>query len=323
MAGQALAQAPAAPVARPVYQMKPEARPDEVTIEAGTGWHKIDVLANDVGVPENQDRPPVGLPRDSAGNMPQICGTAKPQGDHLVYEAPARCVGKVDRFFYEVELPNARSGQNETVRGIVVVTVVARALNCESNRFVKIEGGTFDKANAPAGIDDILALVDQTSFTVAPFCMSLETVSAEDFTRGLAGVSASKIQSAAPEMMDKGGGQSGADDGTGISRRMAQLYMEGRAQAGEQMTLPTLEEIVAAAWEQQIKRPDAPATALFLLGLRGNLQWTSSRCDIGDGKYFVVGPYRSGYGRPIAVGKVCHTQERRDRGSFRLVVRQM
>src|SRR5262249_21730282 len=103
-----------------------------------------------------------------------------------------------------------------------------------------------------------------------------------------------------------------------ISRRMAEAYAKRKAEAtGRSVTLPTLNEYIAAAWELQLKRPGAVETGKFLVSLRnGNLQWTSTKCPDSTERFFVIGPSAQG---PLA--RLCFEQSRRDRTGFRLVVR--
>ena len=331
--GVSAAQAQSGPLPRPTApQSKPEARPDEATVEADSD-NVLDVLANDSGVPpSNEERPDVVVQRlDDEEARRNMCGTVRGTKGGVFYRASADCIGKTVRFGYKVKLFNAQTNEDEEVYATVTVKVVARRLGCDvtnsAGRFLKIEGGTYDKAAAPSGIADIVELADGATFLVRPFCITLEPVGTEEFGRVFSRVPDDKKKSAAPEALDKIADQRMSDPvvATGISQRMAALYLEAyKAGGGQPVVLPTINEIVAAAWELQSRRADAQETKQFLISLRsGNLIWTSSPCDNGRGKFSMVGPEKRGPGQPDVLGKPCYAHEQRYRASFRLVVRQM
>ena len=105
-----------------------------------------------------------------------------------MYLGDRTCIGKVVRFGYSVRV------QDEWVTGLVTVTVVeppavpppephvsgpagpaapGPAVTCDlkdrSWRAIKIEGGRFEKANAPPEIADFVRLIDADTLTVEPF----------------------------------------------------------------------------------------------------------------------------------------------------------
>ena len=317
-------QQPPAGQPRPLRpNLKPEARADEYVVEIGRG-HELKVLENDIGVP------PAGQPQPSLeavevesaiGQPNQACGVIRPLQSMVYYEGRPDCVGKTLRYTYKVKLRNEQTNQDELVTGQLTIKVVARSYGCDtsSGRYIKIDGGTFDKTRAPHEISDIVQLVEGSSFTVAPFCMTLDPISVDEVTAAIAKLPPDRTRLA--ELRDSD--QVGPNAPPGSSRRMAELYAEAIASAGDPpMTLPTIEELVAAAWVLQLGAADSLKTKQYLLSLRtGGLLWTSTPCDSGPGKFFVVGPMQSGMGAPSLVDKLCYAQQRRYRAGFRLVYR--
>jgi hypothetical protein len=124
-----------------------------------------------------------------------------------------------------------------------------------------------------------------------------------------------------------GGGQNGQQSGAGhspanASAAMAVAFTKRFAErSGRRLALPTLQQIVAAAWELQSKHPGAPETDAFLILMRsGNRQWTSSACGSQD-SYLTIGPSTSADTQGQLV-KLCYNAARIDRTSFHLVMTQ-
>ncbi|MBV6486921.1 MAG: hypothetical protein GHHEDOFH_00858 [Pseudorhodoplanes sp.] len=301
--------------ARPSPILRPEARPDQVTVEAGER-KRIDVLAND----ERVSTDPSVIPEVRVDG-PVACGTASIEGRFVVYQGGDACVGQRVTFDYSANL------QNEWVTGQITVTVKPRVIACDipnpSWQLIRIEGGRFDKSNVPPGVVDFADLLDETTFTVGPFCLILEPVLAEDVEKFFGSIPEEQRREQFPEIFETAGTsfptgeQNQRAPATKISRRMAEAYVKQKAEAtARNVTLPTLNEYVAAAWELQAKRSNARETNVFLVALRsGGLQWTSTPCGP-SGSFWTIGPSAQG---PLT--KLCYEQSRRDRTGFRLVVK--
>lgn len=329
--GSATAQTPPDPdqPIHPTFHAKPAALPDKYTVQAETD-NRLEVLENDIGVPQDGPKPRVDVeyrnPEEKAG----MCGEAKGLTGAIAFSAPARCIGKTVTFGYKVKLYNPQTHSEDEVYATVTVEIVGHRVGCDGpnpvGRLVKIEGGTLDKARAPPGIQDFLGLIDGASFTVQRFCISLDPVSRDEYVRVTSRIPEETRKRDAPESALKGSEfESDPVVATAISRRMAQLYIDAAKGAGGlPMELPTIEEIVATAWELVARQPKAAETNQFVTGLRGGgLIWTSTGCEGGGGKYYLVGVERQGLGLPDKFGKLCTPQDRRSRAAFRLVVRQM
>jgi hypothetical protein len=305
---------------RPSPALRPEARPDRATAEAGKRT-RIDVLANDEGVPDDPNAVPE-MKIEGTG----ICGTAKIDGRFVVYQGGDECAGKQVEFDYSVFL------KDEWVTGHVTVTVTARASACDIQgspwRLIKIDGGHFDKQNAPPAIVDFTDLLNEQTFDVTPFCLLLEPIPSVDMDKYFASLPDDQRHEQFPEFFEAAPATFTSPGesvpATNVSFRMAQAYAKQKAAAfARDVTLPTLNELIAAAWELQVKRPAAAETNSFLISLRsGNLQWTSTPCSpaggSSSGKFLTIGPTLAANGM---LTKLCFEQSRRDHTGFRLVVR--
>lgn len=314
-----------------------EARPDELSVEAGKRG-EIDVLANDLGAPSD---PNVVPEMRLEGTV--ACGTAKLEGRRVIYEGGPECVGRALNFGYSARLRDPGTCQERWVTGLITVTVtevptripgppeVQGPLSCEIPnvpwRLIKIEGGQFNKADAPVEIADFVKLIGEPSFTVGPLCLMADEVPAQEFEKFFGSISEAKRHEQFQEAFEQGSGnaplpydptQSAA--ATSISHRMAQAYAAHQSETiGRNVALPTLYEYIGAVWELQKKRPDAPETALLLVSLRsGNLHWTNSHCPDNPAPtaFLALGPELQG---PLATH--CFDQARRERTAFRLIVR--
>jgi Sulfatase-modifying factor enzyme 1 len=314
------AAAPSAEPARPVPVLRPEARPDSVTAEVGER-KRIDVLANDQGVPTDPDAVP-----EMKIEGTDICGTARIEGRYIVYQGGNECAGKQVEFDYSVFL------QNEWVTSHVTIRVSARTSPCNipgsSWRMIRIDGGHFDKQNAPPAIVDFTDLLTDTTFDVAPFCLMLEPVPSVDLDKFMASIPDDQRHEQFPEFFEATVSNPYANQGdsapaNNVSFRMAQAFAKQKAAAFERnVTLPTLSELIAAAWQLQDKRPADAETSIFIVSLRsGNLQWTSTSCDTASGpagEFLTVGPSQNATG---SLTRLCFEQSRRDHTGFRLVIR--
>ena len=141
---------------------KPEARPDEVTVEADTD-NVLDVLANDIGVPPpGEYRPRVEVRRlDDEEARRNMCGTVRGLEAGVFYRASADCIGKTVRFGYKVKLFNAQTNEDEEVYSTVTVKVVARSGRpparqryvvkfADPQRWREIEEALFEDLKRPA-----------------------------------------------------------------------------------------------------------------------------------------------------------------------------
>ena len=308
------APAPRAEPRRPEAVARPQARPDQATAEAGER-KRIDVLANDVGMPPDTEPAP---PLEVQG--PVTCGTAQVEGRFVVYQGGNECVGKQVRFGYSVRLPN------ETVTAVVTVTVKPRSVACESPnpawKWVKIDGGRFEKANAPAGVADFADLAEEDAFTVAPFCLMLEPVPADDLDKFIGTIPEAQRREQFPEIFEDAGASVPQDSQSGsanrVSRRMAQAYVKKAGATTRGVELPALNEYIAAAWELWTKHNELPEAQAFIVSLRsGSLQWTSTSCGSAD-SFWTIGPSAGAQER---LTKLCFDQSRRDRTGFRLMTR--
>jgi hypothetical protein len=298
---------------RPEGHTRPQARPDQATAEAGER-KRIDVLANDEGVPPESAGP---LQIEVKG--PVTCGEARVDGRQIVYQGGDQCIGRQVTFGYSVRL------QDETVSAVVTVTVKPRSVACESPnaawKWIKIDGGRFERANAPAGVIDFAVLTDEDSFTVAPFCLMLEPVPADDLEKFVGTIPEAQRREQFPELFDDAGSSpldSQGGSASRVSRRVAQAYVAKAGATIRGLELPSLNEYIAAAWELWTKHNDQPEAQAFIVSLRsGNLQWTSTPCGAAD-SFWTIGPSAGARER---LTKLCFEQSRRDRTGFRLRTR--
>lgn len=318
---------------RPPLVPRPEARADAHSTEAGKR-DRIDVLANDVGVrpgPNNnlkiKDQP--------------ICGKAGVEGRYIWYKANDDCAGKKVLFEYSAKLQDARTCEDEWRSAPVAITVKPRAVSCDvpnSNwRMIKVGGGQFTKDEAPERIRDFVKLLNEPAFTVSPFCITADAISAAEFERFFMSISPEQRKKDFPEAAKRttNGGSLGDGDpdfvppimlpgsesegpANKISRRMALAYAKHQSEKkGRALTLPTLNEYVATTWELSTQERSRE----FIDALRsGNLQWTSTPCPQTDpepGSFLMLGPGARG---PLST--LCYDEFRLDaRTGFRLIVR--
>jgi hypothetical protein len=315
---------------RPTPDLLPEARPDAAIAEVGNPL-RIDVLANDIGVPSDGPAPELrteGVP---------ACATVQIDGRVLVFRGSAACIGTDVVFGYGVKL------QGTWMTAAVSVTVkpagaapgpgprggnVAGGCNVPGLdwQMTRIEGGAFDKSSAPAGIVDFVELIDETSFSVAPLCITLDTIPAEPVDRFFNNLREEDRRDQYPELAAPNSNP--IAPGTpgrlpaNASQRMAVAFAKWFGERNErQLVLPTLQEYVAVAWELQASRRGAPETDAYLITMRsGNLMWTSTPCG-SPGSYWTIGPSNeaSAQGK---LRKLCYQQSRLDRTGFRLVIKQ-
>lgn len=307
------------------------ARPDQVSVEPGRRA-EIDVLANDIGAPADINTVPEMRLEGTVA-----CGSAKLEGRRLIYEGGPECAGRTLNFGYSALLRDPGTCQERWVTGLITVTITegprqppenpppVRQVSCEIPnlpwRLIKIEGGQFNKADAPVEIEDFVKLIGESSFTVGPMCLMAEEVSAPEFEKFFTSISEAKRRELFPEAFERGAENAPQSAAAApISHRMAQAYAAHQSEAmARNVGLPTLNEYVGAVWELQRKKPDAPETALLLVSLRsGNLQWTNSHCPESPAttSFLVLGPEPLG---PLAAH--CFDQLRRERTAFRLLVR--
>jgi hypothetical protein len=310
---QVRAQGGAGAPARPIPELNPEARPDTAVTEVDRST-RIEVLENDINIP-SQPRPELRIERSPA------CGTAEVDGTAVIFKGGPQCVGVDVSFGYSVQLPNGQ------VRGLVSVKVkpaAAVAVPCDVPGYewgmTKIEGGTFDKASAPPNVIDFVDLIDENTFSVRPFCITVEAVPAEPVGIYFDNIREEDRRDRFPELQQQSSAIAPGQDVTGrasarVSQRMALAFASRVGEkSSRKLMLPSLEQYVAVAWELQTRRPGAPETDAFIVMMRsGSLQWTSTPC--GSGSYWTVGP--STQGRLV---KLCYEQSRLDRTGFRLAI---
>jgi hypothetical protein len=308
---------------------RPEARADLASAEAGKRV-TIDVLANDKGVPHERN---AELQIEQNPN----CGDAGIEGQRAWYQGGPECVGKNVTFKYRARLLDAQSCQYEWRSALVTVTVTSSPaiatpeLSCEVTdskwRLIKVEGGQFVKSEAPADLADFITLVDKPSFTVGPFCLMDDDVSAKEFDKFFSAIPESQKHEKFPEAFDGDSNDQNVLNvvqpdaaATGISYRMAEAYASyQRELVGRAVELPTLYELIAAVWELERKHPASPDAQNLSAALRsGNLQWTNTPCpDNPEPGYFLtLGPQVQG-----PLDAPCYEQTRRGRTAFRLIVK--
>jgi hypothetical protein len=307
---------------RPVPAPLPEARPDAAVAEVGRPV-RIDVLANDYGVPsEGQPAPEMRIEGVPA------CATVQVEGRTLIFRGGTDCVGADVVFGYSVKI------QGDWLTAAVSVTVkpaTAAALGpCNVPEYdwqmTKIDGGTFDKSSMPPGIVDFVDLIDENTFSVAPFCITLDAIPAEPVERYFNNLREEDRRDQYPELAAQTNipavpGAPGRMPAN-ASQRMALAFAKRTGErSNRQLALPTLQEYVGVAWELQAKHRGAPETDAFLITMRsGNLQWTSTPCG-SPGSYWTVGPSTQASAQGKLV-KLCYELSRLDRTGFRLVVKQ-
>lgn len=189
-------------------------------------------------------------------------------------------------------------------------------------KMTKIEGGSFDKSSVPPSLVDFAELIDENTFSVTPFCITLDAIPAEPVDRYFNNLREEDRRDQFPELAAQGNipntqGLPGRTPAN-ASQRMAVAFAKRTGERSDrEMLLPTLQQYVGAAWELQTRHPDAPETDAFLIAMRnGNLQWTSTPCG-SSGSYWTIGP--SAQGKLV---KLCYALSRLDRTGFRLAIKQ-
>jgi hypothetical protein len=307
---------------RPVPDLLPEIRADAAVAEVGKPL-RIDVLANDIGVPSEGEP----APEMRVEGVPP-CATVQVDGRVLIFRGGADCVGADVVFGYGVRIQGNWLGAAVTVT--VKPAVIAAAAACdvpESDwRMTRLEGGSFDKSSAPPGIIDFADLIDEASFSVPPLCITLESVPAEPVERYFNNLREEDRRDQYPELtappnVPTAPVMPGRIPAI-VSQRMAMAFAKRTGERNSRpLALPTLQEYIGAAWELQAKHRGAPETDAFLIAMRsGNLQWTSSPCG-SPGSYWTIGPSTLA-GAQGKLVKLCYELSRIDRTGFRLVIRQ-
>ncbi|HXI06893.1 MAG: hypothetical protein ACRC1G_12995 [Bradyrhizobium sp.] len=327
--------------ARPIPRELPEARADSATAEVGNAV-RIEVLANDVGVPP-QGQP---APEMKVDNVP-ACATVQVDGRALVFRGSASCVGADVVFAYSVKLNDEwqSAAVSVTVRPAGADTprspdtpprpqdparrppgsVPLCSLPDADWQMARIEGGTFDKSSIPGAIIDFAELIEDRTFSVTPFCITIDAIPSEPVERYFNNLNEDERRTQFPELATRDAMPPGQADpsraAANASQTMALAFSKRSGErSGRALALPTLQEFVAAAWELESKYPGTPQAEAFLILVRsGNLQWTSSPC--GPGKYWAIGPstQSSSQGRLV---KLCYSSSRIDRTGFRVVMKQ-
>jgi hypothetical protein len=324
---------------RPTPPELPEARPDTATAEVGVA-KRIEVLGNDLGVPA-QGQP---APEMKVDGVPP-CATVQVDGRALLFRGGADCVGSDVVFDYSVKLGGEwqSAAVSVTVRPAeAAVTpppsqppvtpppsagaVVPCSLPDTDWQMARIEGGTFNKSSIPAGIVDFADLIEDSSFSVASFCITIDAIPAEPVDRYFNNLNEDERRSQFPEIGARNAMPTGQADparaAANASQTMALAFSKRSGErSGRALGLPTLQEFVAAAWELQSKYPGSPQTDAFLILVRsGNLQWTSTPCG-SPGSYWTIGPSTQASAQGKLV-KLCYNSTRIDRTGFRLVMKQ-
>lgn len=291
-----------------VPKLRPEARDDRATVEAGKPG-RIEVLANDIGVTNDGSTPALRVDEQPS------CGTTEVDGRAVIYRGGPECVGADVSFKYSVRL------LGDSIAATVSVTVTAATFSCDTPGLelpaVRLEGGQFVKSNAPADLLDLLGLLDDQTFTVPSFCMTLDPVPAEAVDVYFNNMSPQERDEKFPETQLQGGAPSATDASARTSQRMAVAFARRSSdRSGRAVRLPSLNEYVAVAWELYKKAPNSPEAVAFTVGLRtGTLQWTSTPCGAA-GLFWTIGPDVNG-----RMSKLCYQQSRLDRTGFRLAIK--
>lgn len=325
---------------RPTPPELPEARPDSAVAEVGNAV-RIEVLANDLGVPA-QGEP---APEMKVDSIPP-CATVQVDGRALVFRGGNDCVGSDVVFGYSVKLggewqsaavsvtvrPAAEPGrtppstQPPVAEQAPATAVVPCSLPDTDWQMARIEGGSFAKSSIPAGIVDFADLIEDSSFSVAPFCITIDAVPAEPVDRYFNNLNEDERRNQFPEIGARNAMPAAQADPTrapaNASQTMALAFSKRTGErSGRALGLPTLQEFVAAAWELQSKHPGSSQTDAFLILVRsGNLQWTSTPCG-SPGSYWTIGPSTQASAQGKLV-KLCYNATRIDRTGFRLVMKQ-
>jgi hypothetical protein len=295
------------PVAPMAPKLKPVAIDDRATVEAGRPT-RIEILENDLAIPAGPTPPEIDI-------VQPACGTVQVDGRAVIYSGTSDCVGAEVSFKYIVKLPD------DSVAAAVNVTVTATTFSCGISSMqvtsIKIEGGVFNKQNAPPAIADLVAQIDDQTFTVPTFCVTLDAVSAELVDPYFNNMPQQERDDQFPETLLNNAAGGGTDPAARVSHRMAQAFARRSSErSGRNIQLPSLNEYVAVAWELQTRRPQSPEALNFIAGLRsGALQWTSTPC-AGENAFWVIGPNFQG-----RVEKLCFNQSRLEKTGFRLAIR--
>ena len=330
---------------RPTPPELPEARPDSAVADVGNAV-RIEVLANDLGVPA-QGQP---APEMKVDTIPP-CATVQVDGRALVFRGGNDCVGSDVVFDYSVKLngewqsapvtvtvrpaeanrtppppPPPPPSQSPATTPPQATAVAPCNVPDTDWQMARIEGGSFDKSSIPTGIVDFADLIEDSSFSVAPFCITIDAVPAEPVDRYFNNLNEDERRNQFPEIGARNAMPVGQADPTrapaNASQTMALAFSKRTGErSGRAMGLPTLQEFVAAAWELQSKHPGSPQTDAFLILVRsGNLQWTSTPCG-SPGSYWTIGPSTQASAQGKLV-KLCYNATRIDRTGFRLVMKQ-
>jgi hypothetical protein len=334
IAGGAFSQLSAQGGANPAFDLLPEAMPDSAVTEVGREV-TIEVLANDVGMPAAEQAPEIRVER-----VPP-CATVQVAGHALTFRGTQECVGQDVVFGYAVKVRDdwLTAAVTVTVKpaGSAPVVVAPSSVpptqdqtqvqtaSCTSPvpdwPLAKIEGDTFNKSAAPSTIADFADLIEDATFSVAAFCITLAPIPADPVDHYFSGMNDDDRRNLFPELAGQtaaiGTGQTPAN----ASETMVAAYSKWLGErTGRQLSLPTLQQYVAAAWELQTKHPTDPQTDAFLVLMRsGSLQWTSTPCG-SEGSYWTIGPSIQAGSRGKLV-KLCYNSSRMDRTGFRLVIK--
>jgi hypothetical protein len=289
----------------PQPPLKPVAIDDTATAEADRPT-RIEILQNDLAIPAGPTAPTIQVVQPACGNV-VIDGRA------VIYTGGSACVGAEVSFKYVVQLPG------DSVAAGVTVTVTASTFSCDTRSAgmtsIKMEGGAFDKQNAPGAIADLVAQLDDQTFTIAAFCITPEALSAEIVDPFFNNMPQQERDTQFPETKYNNAPPS-ADPGARVSHSMARAFARRSSErsGGRTVQLPSLNEYIGVAWELQTRRPQSPEALNFISSLRtGTMQWTSTPC--APDAYYAIGPFGG------KILKQCLHESWMNNTGFRLAVR--
>jgi hypothetical protein len=271
----------------------------------------IDVLRNDRGLP------PSNVPLAVEVVAEPTCGSTEVRRDRTIRYDPMTCPPGTVSFRYCVRIASGSCPQ-----ATVAVTInapPAPKIDCNvaqlDVKMIAVSGGRFVHNEAPQGIGDIVAVRDEDMFEVGDFCISAEPMPmsiALQFAQAT-GTHLWPNDQAPPPLAIFGpeaGTQANAVDFANATRIVS---WTGQI-VGRQIGLPTLNEVIAAAWRitasREASNENVSASATFLTALRSPARfWTRTPAlpQLPNRYWVVGGPLEPAVGDPFV--KIAREQE--------------
>jgi hypothetical protein len=272
----------------------------------------VDVLRND------RRLPPSGVPLALEVLAQPGCGSVEVTADRAIRFDPETCAPRTVSFRYCV-----RVSSGPCVPADVVVTIKAHPvpkIDCKipgsETKMIAIRGGRFVHNQAPQAISDIIAARDEDAFEVSDFCISAEPMPLSAALQ-YAQANGTRLWPAdqpppAPAIL--GPDANTPANGIDFTNATRIAAWAGQNVFSREISLPTLSEIIAAAWRvtaTPAENDEARRQAeTFLTALRSTARfWTKTPVpQQSANQYWVVGgPLEPTLGDPFV--KIAREQE--------------